>query len=317
MRIMSAPEEEPYSAIFASLKHPVRRKILRMLSEKPRSFTEMLEASEVSSSHLTYHLENLGELVSKTDDGKYKLSVFGQAAVATMNKVEETPKATNPNRISSLPIEWKSLLAVLTIGIVILAGLSYTQYRSLNETSGQYGALQQALDLVTEGALLQTEYTLRYGFYILSNSTANLTAMNGWNVSLLLDNASKLNILIDGPSSCAIYTPYDGCTLDFFLFVHSIPSGSYVTPTVQNGNVYSLGANETAPAIWTLNATATGEYSIPLASKGWYTVSLAGPMGPITYPLAFKLLEGDCSASLIMMHEGKVSPFIVTESALP
>lgn len=311
---MSAAEEEPYSAIFASLKHPVRRKILRMLSEKPRSFTEMLEASEVSSSHLTYHLENLGELVSKTCDGKYKLSVFGQAAVATMSKVEETPKATQPKRLSSLPIKWKSLLAVLTIGIVILAGLSYTQYRSLNKISGEYGALQQPFELVTKGALLQTAYNLRYGFYILSNTTENLTTMT---VSLF-DNASAFHFILDGPSSCAVYTPYDGCTLDFFLFVYSISSGSYVTPTVQNGNVFGLRANETAPEIWSVNATATGEYSISLASKGWYTVSLAGPMGPATYPLTFGCyLEGDCSALLIMKHEGRVSPFIVTESTLP
>lgn len=310
---MSAPEEEPYSAIFASLKHPVRRKILRMLSEKPRSFSEMLEASEVSSSHLTYHLENLGELVSKTDDGKYKLSAFGQAAVATMNKVEETPRAINPKHISSLPIKWKSLLAVLTIGVVILAGLSYTQYQSLNKISGEYGALQQPLDLVTKGALLQTWYNLRYGLYVLSNVTENLTTID---VSTPPNNAST--IVFDGPFYCAVYTPYDGCTLDLFLFVYSISSRSYVTPTVQNGNVFDLGANETAPVIWSVNATATGEYSISLTSKGWYTVSLSGPMGPTTYPLTFGCtLEGDCSATLMIMHEGRVSPFIVTTSRIP
>jgi hypothetical protein len=310
MKTMSAPEEEPYPAIFASLKHPVRRKILRMLSEKPRSFTEMLEASEVSSSHLTYHLENLGELVSKTCDGKYKLSAFGQAAVATMSKVEETPKATDPKHISSLPIKWKSLLAVLTIGIVILAGLSYTQYQSLNKMSGEYGALQQPFELVTKGALLQTGYNLRCGWYNPSNVTENLATINP---STLLNKS----IVIDDPPYCAVYTPYEGCTLDLFLFVYWISSGTYVTPTVQNGNVFDLRANETAPVIWSVNATATGQYSIFLASKGWYTISLAGPMGPTTYPLTFPILNGDCSASLIMMHEGTASPFIVTESALP
>jgi hypothetical protein len=231
-----------------------------------------------------------------------------------MSKVEETPKATNPKHISSLVIKWKSLLAVLTIGVVILAGLSYTQYQSLNKISGEYGALQQTFDLVTKGALLQTEYNLRYGWYVLSNATENLTTLN---VSTPPNNASTF-VLIDGSSYCAVYTPYDGCTLDLFLFVCSISSRSYVTPTLQNGNVFDLGANETAPVIWSVNATATGEYSISLTSKGWYTVSLGGPMGPTTYPLMFRYtLECDCSASLMMMHEGTVSPFIVTTSRIP
>jgi DNA-binding transcriptional ArsR family regulator len=138
---MSDSEEEPYSTIFGSLKHPIRRKILRLLSEKPRSFSEMLEASEVSSSHLTYHLENLGQLLSKTDDGKYRLSKFGEAALATMSRIEETPRTTEPKHRSSLPLIWKSISVALLIGVVILAGISYTQYQSLNKLSGEYGQL--------------------------------------------------------------------------------------------------------------------------------------------------------------------------------
>jgi DNA-binding transcriptional ArsR family regulator len=88
---MPVSDEEPYSTIFASLKHPIRRRILRMLSEKPMTFSEMLEVLGVSNSFLTYHLENLGELIGKTDDGMYKLSSFGEAAMATMTKVEDIP----------------------------------------------------------------------------------------------------------------------------------------------------------------------------------------------------------------------------------
>ncbi|MGD0159108.1 MAG: helix-turn-helix domain-containing protein [Candidatus Bathyarchaeia archaeon] len=96
---MSANDEEPYSTIFASLKHPIRRRILRMLSVKPMSFSEMLEVLGVSSSFLNYHIENLGELVGKTEDGKYKLSSFGEAAMATMMRVEDIPRAV-PQQLS-------------------------------------------------------------------------------------------------------------------------------------------------------------------------------------------------------------------------
>ena len=98
---MSNNDEEPYSSMFASLKHPVRRKILRMLSKKPMSFSEMLDVLGVSNSFLTYHLENLGELVGKMDDGRYRLSSFGEDAMATMTRVEDIPAAT-PQQTSEI-----------------------------------------------------------------------------------------------------------------------------------------------------------------------------------------------------------------------
>jgi len=52
------PEEETYSLIYASLRHPIRRRILRMLKDKPLTFSEILEAVDIDSGHLNYHLEN-------------------------------------------------------------------------------------------------------------------------------------------------------------------------------------------------------------------------------------------------------------------
>ena len=88
---MAGNEEEIYSIMFTSLKHPVRRKILRMLNNKPMTFMEIVEQLEVSSSHLTYHLESLGELLAKTETGEYRLSNFGKAAASAMKGVEEAP----------------------------------------------------------------------------------------------------------------------------------------------------------------------------------------------------------------------------------
>lgn len=80
---------DDYSALYSALRHPIRRRILCMLSERPRTFTEMLNVFGVESSHLTYHLESLRELVSKAEDGTYRLSAFGEAAISIMRKVEE------------------------------------------------------------------------------------------------------------------------------------------------------------------------------------------------------------------------------------
>ena len=139
---MSDSEEAIYSIMFSSLKHPVRRKILRMLSHNSMSFSKMLEELGISSSHLTYHLENLGELVSKTDIGNYQLSTFGLASVNTMKIVEDAPAVTNKNGLS---LKFKSVMAILLIAIVVLAGFSVLQFGSLNELS-------------SENALMQTQY---------------------------------------------------------------------------------------------------------------------------------------------------------------
>jgi DNA-binding transcriptional ArsR family regulator len=138
---MSDGKEEIYSVMFSSLKHPARRKILRILSDKPLTFSEMLEILGVSSSNLTYHLDSLGELVTKDDSGGvYKLSTFGFASVNTMRVVEEAPEV-QPRRRVGLSVKWKTLLSVLLIGLVVTASLAVLQGSLLNQTSGERDSL--------------------------------------------------------------------------------------------------------------------------------------------------------------------------------
>jgi hypothetical protein len=142
---MPDSEEEIYSIMFSSLKHPVRRKILRMLTKKPMTFSQMLEAIGVSSSHLTYHLENLGELLSKKENGEYRLSTFGAASVETMKVVEEAP-AVRSKYGFPLSLKWRSLLTILIIAVVLLASMSYVQYASLNQLSSEHELLESRYD---------------------------------------------------------------------------------------------------------------------------------------------------------------------------
>jgi DNA-binding transcriptional ArsR family regulator len=120
---MASSEEEIYSTMFSSLKHPVRRKILRMLSDKPMTFMEMVDHLGVSTSHLTYHLESLGELISKIEDGRYRLSSFGVATVTAMKGVEESP-IVEAKRGVKLSFKWKTIFAVLLIAIIALASVA-------------------------------------------------------------------------------------------------------------------------------------------------------------------------------------------------
>lgn len=116
-------EEETYSSIFTALKHPIRRGILRMLSDKPMSFSDILSKLTIDSAHLSYHLGNLGSLVSKSPDEKYQLSYVGRAALNLMYGIEEPKREITKKK----PAHNLARLSVIILIIaLILAGWHLT-----------------------------------------------------------------------------------------------------------------------------------------------------------------------------------------------
>jgi DNA-binding transcriptional ArsR family regulator len=171
-------EDEIYSIMFSSLKHPVRRKILRMLGNKPMTFMEMVEELGVSTPHLTYHLENLGELVSKMDDGKYKLSAFGLATVGAMKDVEEVHEIEPKRRL--VTFKWKAAVVVLMVAVLLLSGMAALQYSSINQLSNS----KQSLSAENQQLL-----SFGIGEDKVANFLQNLTQIDTTNytISLLSD----------------------------------------------------------------------------------------------------------------------------------
>ena len=119
--------EETYSLIFMSLRHPIRRRILRMLADHPSSFSEILELISVDSGHLSYHLENLGELIRKPQDGKYELSSIGIAAVKLMSGVEEHQAHTS-GRESRTRLTAMNVYPLILIGALIVASFFFVNF---------------------------------------------------------------------------------------------------------------------------------------------------------------------------------------------
>jgi len=111
-------EEDVYTEIFSALKHPIRRRILKMLEQENHTYTSLLNGLGIESGLLTYHLENLGSLIGKTDDGKYRISEFGQAALKLTKNIED-PIKTSENNYKLLGFElskpqlWKALIVIL------------------------------------------------------------------------------------------------------------------------------------------------------------------------------------------------------------
>jgi len=155
---MEELDEEVYSTIFSALRHGVRRNILRMLEEREHSFTDIEEKLGLSSSQLTYHLDSLKELITKTEKG-YRLSVFGKAAVDMMKQVE-----TPPRRYNGAQDTRRKLLIIILVVVLCssLFGLAYyirlSNFLQTRMASASYHTLVD--DMGLSFSLLRSSYTI-------------------------------------------------------------------------------------------------------------------------------------------------------------
>jgi len=104
-----------------------------MLGNKPMTFMEMVEELGVSSPNLTYHLESLGELISKMDNDQYKLSSFGLATINAMKGIEEVHEAEPKRRATSF--KWKAVSAALLVIVLVMASMTTLEFASMNQLS--------------------------------------------------------------------------------------------------------------------------------------------------------------------------------------
>jgi uncharacterized RDD family membrane protein YckC len=99
-------EQESVSKVLSVLAHPLRREILRDLSDnKECSFTDLLNALKIDTGKLSFHLRALSSFVEQTSSGKYKLSRAGENAVRVIHDVEGWAEAADVHgRASLLPV---------------------------------------------------------------------------------------------------------------------------------------------------------------------------------------------------------------------
>jgi hypothetical protein len=122
-----------------------------MLGNKPMTFMEMVEELGVSSPNLTYHLESLGELISKRENDQYKLSSFGLATINAMKGIEEVHEAEPKRRATSF--KWKAVSAALLVIVIVMASMTTLEYASMNQLSNtQKLLLDENQHLLSYGA---------------------------------------------------------------------------------------------------------------------------------------------------------------------
>ena len=71
---MSIPSEK---VIIQAIAHNIRREILRILVDYPRTFTDLLNHFDISTGKLNYHLTQIKGFIAKNEEtAKYEISCF-------------------------------------------------------------------------------------------------------------------------------------------------------------------------------------------------------------------------------------------------
>ena len=284
---MTETEEELYTTIFTALKHSIRRNILRMLSAQPMTFTAIAGNLDISTPHLTYHLDSLKELITK-EDSNYRLSLFGSAAVDMIKRVEGP---INPNTVDAR-IDYRKVSVVLVLGLIIVSGF-YLNLLNL------YGALETTHnELLLESGVLSSELEKNQVLMDLVKGSPQqhwvkgISLVSGYSIyykhSFTQDD---LEFEVD-ELYAVFYCPCPNAVLKVYPFI-SAPRDIMIPLTVQKGIAYqnesvSLVKVETyeffeekhwaKPVVWYGNVTAGESHDIVLPEAGWYTICMTGPI---------------------------------------
>jgi uncharacterized RDD family membrane protein YckC/DNA-binding transcriptional ArsR family regulator len=101
-----AVDQENVSKILSVLSHSLRREILLNLSEKGEcSFTDLMNALNVDTGKLSFHIRSLSVFLEQTPAGKYRLSKVGENAVRLIRDLEAwAVEAEVARKTSGLPV---------------------------------------------------------------------------------------------------------------------------------------------------------------------------------------------------------------------
>jgi len=270
--------------MFTALKHPIRRKILRIINESPVTYTEILNQLSIDNGLLNYHLENMKDLIAKKEDGSYLLSEFGKAAVGLTQKVEESPRKEEMSPKGLFSKQFMGITLILLIGAVSLSLLYVTQTAELNQKNIALDAANNKLvKLSVLGELSNITSS--------SKLTGLVQIVNKFPMTYFFLNQTEGNHpQISGESYILIYVPVEGSVVDLNLFVEPV-NLCELDLTLQTGNAWK---NETwvrqdvsgfegistwvSPIVWEVKTMGNGVYETTPLSKGWYTLSFFGPI---------------------------------------
>jgi hypothetical protein len=261
-----------------------------MLRDDELTFSQILEILSIDSGHLSYHLENLGDLITHSPDGKYRLSSFGMAAVRLMSGVEEhgAPKASrDKSRINSSFKIFSIILAVVLLLVSVYSANLTTNFdqpfldlpRTFASSSNQ--PFKFNLTLVYGNS--ESRISEPNGFVIMTHEPAN--SMSEWVRYLLLldfefNKTYSITVTVRDPSNYVVNVgPLQGDGGNF-----GVGLGAYMS---QNGT-YQIEI-ENAQAGW-LYGNVTLHVRYEVFQRPLFYYGLAGVITTSLYPMVILLV---------------------------
>ena len=116
IKINNFLSEKDLTLIFNLLKHPLRRRIIKLLSESPQPYSSILKKLNISeSSILNYHLREMDELLIKKDNNaKYTLTEIGEICLQLILRVKEE-KVYSYDKLQRLVEKLKSITFLIQL----------------------------------------------------------------------------------------------------------------------------------------------------------------------------------------------------------
>jgi len=165
-----AVDQDDVSRVLSALSHPLRREILQNLSDKGEmSFTDLMNALNIDTGKLSFHIRSLAGFAEQTQTGKYRLTRVGENAMRLLKDLENwaveadiakkdpvnLPIANLTRRTYAFLLDF-----AITFSIFIVTGLATSLFSFLTGS----GTFRPDVSLILFLALFWCYLTLLEGF---------------------------------------------------------------------------------------------------------------------------------------------------------
>jgi len=177
--------------------------------------------------------------------------------------------------------DWlKVLVVILSAGMVVVSGLYVDLNSRLKEQGVELGRQREEFEGLT------VKYDRLAGFSELLNMSIG-NPHTYFSAGIQIVSGYSIDYWHSWPDrgfnfDTVFYSPQDNLTLRMYLFIYP-GTGADIPLTLQKGarvfveERYNITVWQ-SPVIWSMNASENGAYEALLPSKGWYTLSMTGPM---------------------------------------
>jgi hypothetical protein len=302
-------EEDTYDTIFKAMQHPIRRRILRMIGEKPATYTEIQKELNIDNGLLNYHLDALSPLITKNAEDKYTLSDFGKATTGLIKGVEEPSKITSASSTSPL-VKW--LTVILAVALIVSGvGLVELNNRYIDlsgryiDASNQISIQRSQIDVldsklsasVQSSELVDLMKTFGVGF-----ERAHISLLGRFSTlySRMLVNGTTEGTFVHITEYAYVYAPRDNLTLRVTAHLESTRN---IPITVFREEGEAASVNSTRLTSLEVKPDAFNEFYVELPTRGWYRV--------VCYAFSDPMEEYNIYAEIMMIDGTQSIPFVL------